>query len=83
MLDSNLEKEIDSLYKASQALSNEELKEKYEQFYSPKSIAEYMNELIYESKKNKIYFLDAGAGSGNLSIAFIKSILKWKKNLSR
>lgn len=80
MLDDKLEHDMNFMYNTSQILSNEDLKEEYEQFYTSRGVAEYMSDFfVPRSKKNKIYFLDPGAGSGNLSIAFIKSVLKWKK----
>ncbi len=54
------------------------LKEKYEQFYTPSTIANYMASFFRESKKNKIKVLDPGTGMGSLTIAFILTVLTWK-----
>ena len=58
---------------------NTDLKEKYEQYYTPVTIANYMSKFFKESSKSSISMLDPGAGLGNLTVAFVLTVLKWKK----
>ncbi|MCB2305614.1 Eco57I restriction-modification methylase domain-containing protein [Clostridium estertheticum] len=54
------------------------LKEKYEQYYTSSSIANYMASFFNNTKKKDIRMLDPGAGFGSLTIAVVLATFKWK-----
>lgn len=55
-------------------------KKKYlAQYFTPIKIAKYMANLFSMVKKRDINLLDAGAGTGILTLATIKSILNWER----
>ncbi|WP_280149091.1 Eco57I restriction-modification methylase domain-containing protein [Bacillus safensis] len=54
-------------------------KDKNEQFFTPLNVASYMGSMFKETKQKVIYFLDPGAGIGNLTAAFIATVCKWSK----
>ncbi|WP_157858307.1 Eco57I restriction-modification methylase domain-containing protein [Acetoanaerobium sticklandii] len=54
-----------------------ELKEKYEQYYTPTNIANYMAAMFKPKKKKSITMLDPGVGMGSLTIAFVRNVLEW------
>ncbi len=56
-------------------------KEKYEQFYTPKSVAEYMANMFNKFKGKSIKILDPACGAGILSIAIILNLINTKNDL--
>lgn len=54
-------------------------KEKYEQYFTSISIAEFMAKTIKKINPKKIRILDPGCGFGVLSIAVIREIIIWEK----
>ena len=66
-------------YKEVYFMSQQHKKKELGQYFTPKAIGEFMANL-FESSKNKknITLLDPGAGSGNLTVAFVNRILEWK-----
>lgn len=58
--------------------SNKENKEKFAQYFTPLEVANYMASFFNATKKKKIKMLDPGAGTGNLTLAFINKIVNWK-----
>lgn len=50
-----------------------------EQFFTPVSVGLYMSSMFKPIIKSTIYFLDPGAGVGNLTASFIASIYNWAK----
>ncbi|MRD37850.1 N-6 DNA methylase [Bacillus thuringiensis] len=53
-------------------------KELNEQYFTPMPIANYMSSSFKPIKKSTIQFMDAGAGIGNLTAAFIAFVCGWK-----
>lgn len=56
-----------------------EKKKIYAQYFTPIEIAKYMANLFSAIKKRDINILDAGAGTGILTLAAINTILSWEK----
>jgi adenine-specific DNA-methyltransferase len=52
-------------------------KDRFAQYFTPLEVGEYMASLFEPNKKKKIKLLDPGAGTGNLTLAFINKISKW------
>ncbi|MED3957665.1 Eco57I restriction-modification methylase domain-containing protein [Priestia aryabhattai] len=49
-----------------------------EQYFTPMKISYYMASMFKPIKKKEITFMDAGAGVGNLTAAFIAYVCSWK-----
>lgn len=58
---------------------NKENKEKFAQYFTPLQIADYMASLFNTNKNKTIKLLDPGAGTGNLTLAFINKVIEWDK----
>lgn len=52
-------------------------KEINEQYFTPISIASFMSSMLKPTNKKVINFMDAGAGIGNLTAAFIATVCSW------
>ena len=57
---------------------NKTFKEKYEQYYTCPSIADYMASLFTDPDKCNIKILDPGAGLGSLTIALVLATFEWE-----
>lgn len=57
---------------------NMENKDKYAQYFTPIEIGYFMASLFDTSKKRNIRMLDPGAGTGNLTLSFIRKAIDWK-----
>jgi len=64
--------QIDELRKRISPILDEHRKPELGQFMTPSSIAKFMASLFSIPKEQEIHLLDAGAGIGSLSIAFIE-----------
>ncbi|MGK4118231.1 Eco57I restriction-modification methylase domain-containing protein [Lysinibacillus capsici] len=53
-------------------------KEKYNQYFTPLEIADFMTSMFKEVRKKEIKILDPGCGLGNLVVSFVLKILEWK-----
>ncbi|MFP7277744.1 N-6 DNA methylase [Exiguobacterium indicum] len=72
-------KKIDKSSNSTSIIRSEDInKQLNEQYFTPMKISYYMASMFKPVKKKEITFMDAGAGVGNLTAAFIAYICSWE-----
>ncbi|MGD6994027.1 Eco57I restriction-modification methylase domain-containing protein [Sutcliffiella horikoshii] len=72
-------KEIDKTTNITSIKRSDDMnKQLNEQYFTPMGIAFFMASMFKPVKKKEIAFMDAGAGVGNLTAAFIAYVCSWK-----